>query len=307
MADPLHVWRFTDGKRGHENQTRGLIDALSHLRPVQEFEIPHDSATGNLLNSLLRKFPAGKDLPRPDLLVAAGRQTHWPLFAAKRATKAPAVVLMRPSPWLQRRFDLCLVPAHDEASASNVVTTQGALTAIRPGGEHTKTRGLILIGGPSSHHAWDGPGIVENVRKIVEQTASSIHWKLTTSRRTPPETTSALLALPLQNLQVWPVEKTGPDWVPAELAASGFAWVTEDSVSMVYEAVTSGAATGVLPVPRKRSDSRVVRGLDRLIESGYVARFTSASADGIPSPGERAQLDEAARCATIIVERFFRK
>jgi uncharacterized protein len=305
MPERLNVWRFTDGKRGHENQTQGLLDALRRLVPVEETTLAGVETKGQRLNALLKRFPEGNNLPRPDLLVGAGRQTHWPLFAAKRATGARSIVLMRPSPWLQRRFDLCLVPSHDEVQAPNIVPTQGALTAIQPGGEHSRGRGVILIGGPSTHHCWDSPAIVQSIHEIVRRTETSIHWKLTTSRRTPPETTAELQSLAVQNLQVWPVEKTNPDWVPGELAASAFAWVTEDSVSMVYEAVTSGATTGILPVPRRRADSRVIRGLDRLVERGYVSRFDPSAPSPKPSPNVDAHLDEASRCARIVLERFF--
>jgi hypothetical protein len=42
--------------------------------------------------------------------------------------------------------------------------------------------------------------------------------------------------------------------------------VTEDSVSMIYKALTAGAATGLLAVPRRRL-GRVGTGLHRLVES----------------------------------------
>jgi uncharacterized protein len=300
----VNVWRFTDGKRGHENQTRGLVEALRRLVPLEETSVPLSACKGSLWNAVFRRFPAGEALPRPDLLLGAGRQTHWPLLAAKRATGAPAILLMRPAVWLQGRFDLCIVLEHDGASGPNVITTHGALTAVTPGGTHAPGRGVILIGGPSSHHSWDGADVVESVRRIAMATDSSVQWKLTTSRRTPTETTAALLKLSLENLEIWPAEKTDPEWVPTELAESAFAWVTEDSVSMVYEAITSGATTGILPVPRRRGNSRVIRGLDRLVELGHVSRLDKAFP--VPAaPPRGMRLDEAARCAEIVIERFF--
>ena len=59
-------------------------------------------------------------------------------------------------------------------------------------------------------------------------------------------------------LTVVPVAATGPDWLPAQLARAGQAWATADSVSMVYEALTAGAAVGILDVPRQRA-SRISR------------------------------------------------
>jgi mitochondrial fission protein ELM1 len=53
-------------------------------------------------------------------------------------------------------------------------------------------------------------------------------------------------------LTIVPFAATSPDWLPTQLARADQAWVTADSVSMVYEALTAGAAVGVLDVPRPR-------------------------------------------------------
>lgn len=303
MQKPLNIWRFTDGKRGHENQTLGLVAALRSLTSVEEQVLQGSDLEVRFVDRIRRRFPIGKDYPSPHLLLGAGRLTHRALLTAKRATSARAVVLMGPVAWLRPRFDLCFVPEHDGVTAANLVATQGTLTAIKPGGEHSPGRGLILIGGPSSHHGWESAAIIATVREIVDQ-APSIRWKLATSRRTPLVTTEALLALNLPNLEVFPVERTTPGWVPGELAASSAVWVTEDSVSMVYEAITSGAATGTLSVPRKKAESRVVRGLDDLLRKGYVSRFDSSAPRAEPS-AKRGEFDEASRCAKILLTRLF--
>lgn len=303
MQTPLTIWRFTDGKRGHENQTLGLVEALRSLTPMNEQVISCADFKWHLSDWFQKRFPLGEGYALPDLLLGAGRLTHRPMLCAKRAHRAPAVVLMNPAAWLRSRFDLCFVPEHDAVNGANVVATRGALTAVQPGGEHAADRGLFLIGGPSAHHAWDGETIVAAVRKIVEQ-SPTIHWTLTTSRRTPVETTEHLLGLGLAGLEVIPVEQTSADWVPAKLATSSAAWVTEDSVSMVYEALSSGAATGTLPVPRKNAQSRVVRGLDRLVEDGHVTRFDPSLPVSVPTQSA-SEFNEAGRCARILLQRFF--
>ena len=97
--------------------------------------------------------------------------------------------------------------------------------------------------------------------------------------------------------------QTGPEWLPAQLARAGQVWVTADSVSMIYEALTSGTKVVLLAVPQLRPN-RISRGLDRLIHQGWLTAF----ADWQPSlrlqrlPGI---FNEADRCAHWIIERWF--
>ncbi len=72
-----------------------------------------------------------------------------------------------------------------------------------------------------------------------------VHWTLTTSRRTPVDFL-AQLDVDRPQLTVVPCAQTGPDWLPEQLARAAQVWVTQDSVSMIYEALTAGAAVGLL-------------------------------------------------------------
>lgn len=304
MHKTLQIWRFTDGKRGHENQTLGLVKALETMVSVETANLPQSDTNGNILNWMRGVFKPGENLAKPDLLLGAGRRTHLPLLAAKRSLGAPALVLMLPAPWLRPHFDLCLVPEHDGAKASNILHTCGTLNAVIPRGMHNPKFGLILIGGTSRHHRWDGSAMVDNVQNVIAQNPA-VHWKVTTSRRTPRETVQALLGLEEANVEVFPVEKTNLNWVPNELAASAVSWVSEDSVSMVYESLTSGAVTGILPVPRRSLPSRVTRGLDSLVINGLVKRLDPASPILPALDWERPLLNETSRCAKLILDRFF--
>ena len=48
--------------------------------------------------------------------------------------------------------------------------------------------------------------------------------------------------------------------------------MTEDSVSMVYESLTAGAATGLLAVPRL-GETRITAGVANLQREGFVTPF----------------------------------
>jgi mitochondrial fission protein ELM1 len=296
---PIVVWVFTDGKAGHENQTRGLLAALARRGPVDArwINVP---AYASVLSSLMtRRFLPGVGLPPPDLLIGAGHRTHLPLLAARRAHGGRTIVLMKPS--LPRAwFDLCVIPEHDGVVGANVFTTRGALNPVVPGDKDARA-GLILIGGPSRHHGWSENSILSQVEAIVAR-EKEINWKLTTSRRTPSATTVRLRALTFSNLTVVPVGETGPGWLSTRLAVAAQAWVTEDSVSMVYEALTANAATGLLSVPAKR-ESRIARGIAALSRDGLVTSFTEWQRGQKPG-ASTTPFNEATRVADWIGEKW---
>ena len=299
MTRATVVWAFTDAKAGHENQTRGLLAALARRQPVDArwIRVP---AYASVLSSLMtRRFLPGVGLPPPDLLIGAGHRTHLPLLAARRAHGGRTIVLMKPS--LPRAwFDLCVIPEHDDVSGANVLSTRGALNPVEPGQKNARA-GLILIGGPSRHHGWSETDILSQVETIVAS-EKNVHWTLTTSRRTPSATTTRLRVLSFKNLTVVPATETGPGWLSEQLTGAAQAWVTEDSVSMVYEALTAHAATGLLRVPAKRA-SRVARGVATLIRDGLVTRFANWQG-GKKLEAPAAPFNEAARVAAWIGEKW---
>jgi mitochondrial fission protein ELM1 len=223
------------------------------------------------------------------------------MLACRRARGGRAVVLMRPG--LPRSwFDLCVIPAHDGVPASaRVLISQGVLNPLRPAADKAPGVGLILVGGPSAHYGWDQAALCAQVRAIAA--ADRRHWTVATSRRTPAATVAALQALASDNLDIVPSANTAPGWLAAQLAPTPLVWVTEDSVSMLYEALTAGAACGVLPVPLVRA-GRVSAGVQALLKDGIVGSFADWQNGRAPMPPQ-TPFDEAARCARWIRQQWF--
>ncbi len=267
----LTIWRISDGKPGHDNQSLGLAEALLRRVPGGEHCISLAQAGGFFARLRMAK-KAAADLPAPDLILGAGHATHPVLLRLARRYRAKSVVLMKPSLPLSW-FDLCIAPEHDfptRRESPNLILTRGALNRVTPGtGE--KSGKLILLGGPSKTHGWDGAAILAMLAKATDRGG----WDLTDSRRTP------------------------------EGFAAKEVWVTEDSVSMIYEALTSGARVGLLPVPRLAKDSRVLRGIDRLVADGYLTPYARwAETQRMAGPPET--LRETERCAEIILAMAFK-
>lgn len=304
LASPYVVWQIEDGKPGHVNQLRGLTAALARRTAVQVHSIPVSPRFANWGSLLRKQFPAGRALPSPHLILGAGHRTHFALLAARRAFGGRAIVLMKPS-LPPRLFDLCLVPEHDHINAAaNVVTTLGVLNRVRPSEQQDSQRGLFLVGGPSKSYRWDNGATIAQITAIVKR-CPKVAWTLTTSRRTPSEFLTKLNGLEKGQFATVRHEQTSPEWLPQQLALSAHTWVTEESVSMVYEALTSGTAVGMLEVPCERR-SRVAAGVQRLVETGWVTPYRQWQS-GQPLKRPQQQLAEADRCAEIILRRFYNK
>ena len=302
-SKPIVIWRITDGKPGHENQSLGLAQATESRTETRRFDIAAPSFLSNLGYWMQGRFPPASSLPSPDLIFAAGHATHLAALAARRTHGGRVVVLMRPSLPLGW-FDLCLIPEHDRPSRrNNVILTRGAPNPVRPGGVHASQQGLILIGGPSRHHGWNEAGIVGQVEEIIRRQPDK-HFRLTTSRRTPAMILELLKSLASPRFEIVPWDRTAPGWVAHELSEAGQVWVSEDSVSMIFEALTSGAAIGLLEVPRQ-NPGRVTGGIDNLIRDGLVVPFSNWL-KGWPLVTPSAPLDEAGRCADLILQRWFK-
>jgi hypothetical protein len=99
---------------------------------------------------------------------------------------------------------------------------------------------------------------------------------------------------------VIPHTATSPDWLPEQLTRCGTVWVTPDSASMVFEALTAGADVGVFDLP-VNPKSRVGRTIAHLADAQRITRFANWCAHGTLHPNLHP-LAEADRCAIWIIK-----
>lgn len=303
-SNSLVVWRLLDGKPGHEHQSLGLVDAMKQYTPVNVVDVSIEHFSSGWMYWLSGMWPLGRNLPAPDLIIGAGHATHAHMLAAKRAYGGKTVCMMQPSlPAIL--FDVCLIPEHDEYRGfANFIETRGVINHIQPANKVEQAEQvLIMIGGPSKHFEWDELGVVAQVYDLVRKHPDQ-HYVLTTSRRTPASFISAMQRVRLANLEIVAMTDTSPDWLPTKLASVTAAWVTEDSVSMVYEALTAQVAVGIINLSPKHA-SRVSRGIEKLIDRQLVTRYDPY---GLYRQYMRPVLgfNEASRCCDLLLAHFNR-
>lgn len=310
LPNPLIIWSLSDGKPGHDNQRRGLVQAIQQLTDATEFVLQFPTGQSAFKNARQHISDLNPEAPNhlPHLIIGVGHRTHLALLRYRRAYQAQSLVIMKPS-LPSSLFDLCLIPQHDQPKVRpNIIPTRGAINTVQPTDRSAKrpNQSALLIGGPSRHHNFNLSQLLTEITAVItahpEQTIQA-----TSSRRTPAELTLALheLAEHHTSFNFTPFEETDPTWVPTVLAESSRAWVSEDSISMIYESLTANCHVGLLsmPIASPNKTPRVVQGVQQLITDHYVTPFEQWAANHeLQAPPE--QLNEAERCAKLVIRHM---
>ena len=311
---PLQVVVISDGRPGHEKQSRAILEELLSLTEVKSIYLAAPELTWKACLRYAMVLTAGigasSNIPPAgpaDLVLGAGTRTHLPMLAYKRQCSARLVVCMSPERWLRPWFDLCLVPRHDQlAERSNLFATFGPPCLQATPGNRDPQKGLILVGGrdPKSHY-WDGQKLMEQIKTLVAGDAN-LKWVISSSPRTPLETEALLdqFAQGTPATRFISSQATPRGWIEAAYAKSAHVWVTADSVSMVYEALTAGCRVGILPVCWKKTPNKFQYGIDDLKAQGWIVDFDQWQRGRmLQAPVE--PLNEARRCATEVLKRWW--
>jgi len=286
-SDERTVLILSDGKTGHLRQSeavsriiRGLLGNKGIKSQVEIVEVRFRNKflkTALTLSSILsgkyncqgclgclKRFideDAYKALTRlkPDIILSCGSGLDAVNFVISRESMAKSIVIMRSSFLNLGKFDLVIMPEHDNpAGKKNVVVTRGALNLINQRYLEEESAKLIrscnlnpqadyiglLIGGDSKEFILD-KNLMGKVISAVKKTADKINAYiiLTTSRRTSDEV-SELIKREFASfihckLMVIANEKNIPEAVGGILGLSKIIVTSPESISMISEAASS--------------------------------------------------------------------
>jgi mitochondrial fission protein ELM1 len=260
------IWVLTDGRAGHINQTLGLAEALTPNPIVKRIGLkpPYRQLSPFLGwgdGRALTADSAAILAPWPRLVITSGRSAIPIALDIKRKTggRTPVVNVQDPG-WLRSRFDLIIVPEHDELTGPNIITTAGALGRITPAQlagaaaefgprlDHLpRPRVAVLIGGANAVFRTPFEASQRIARQLAEIAAQGMGLMITFSRRTGPEMESIVRnALAGSAADIWSGVGANPYF--AYLALADIILATEDSASMVSEAGTTGKPIYILPL-----------------------------------------------------------
>jgi mitochondrial fission protein ELM1 len=229
-------------------------------------------------------------------VVSAGSSTYYANRTIARQLGVPAVAIMYPGGY-GPGFDLIVAQEHDRPPVrENLLAIPVNLAAPVPAGHVSRVGDgpvvAVVIGGPSRHFRMTATEMQRQLAALFSLFPGG-DFLLTTSRRTPAEVEAVAESLPFRYRVI--ASRDGVNPIPDFLAIADYLFVTEDSTSMISEAVSFGAAAvEVLPLAPTGMRNKV-RGMTvTLASGGYLHRF-----DGTLG-GCRRKLD----LGSLLKERF---
>ena len=303
---PASVWALTTGEAGAAGQAEGLAAAVgrrfevktARLRRPWRWLPVHPQAPGLLQMGLAESLGP----PWPELLITCGRRSASVSIAVRRASGGRCFTAHIQNPRVPPgHFDLVVPPRHDGVSGPNVLSTRVALhrltaQALAAAGEAWReTLGdlnvAVLLGGRSRSHRFT-PETVQALAEGLERLEGPI--AVTASRRTEPGVVAALRTR-LPEARFW--DGAGCNPYAGMLALARHIVVTEDSVSMTSEAVSTGKP--VYAARMAGGNRRLTRFQAALMAEGVLRRFEGRLADWRYDP-----INEAPRVAAELLRRL---
>lgn len=281
----LRLLILSDGRAGHIHQSQavaGIIAECGWDTQVETIKVEFRNRLSRLFPFLgLRRILKERCYDElihnfADVVIAAGSSLASVNLALARENRARAIQVMRPARHRERRFDLLIIPRHDNPrQKKNIVITEGALNSVRPSPQDMARANIgLLLGGEAKGYSLE-PDEVALIASQITAAAGDLGREIfaTTSRRTSKQAEASLkqglCRHPLCRLLVIANEENIPDAVSQILRSCGLIVVTADSISMISQAASSGRYVLVAGADRIKNPRHLFF-LRNLEQKGYI-------------------------------------
>ena len=279
---------LTDGKAGHENQSKAFARALGCDFDLVEihFKSAFHKALSYLFDRLdIHSLGLFKSIPDKNSNYAAVLGTgSGTFYAAKSLARKMGVkcgVVLYPRGYRIATFDCVLAPAFDRPPAApNVITIPVNLVASDEAFYATGTEAFrarhtpsekpavaVIVGGPNKCSTMSADWMKAQLERIFADTPDAEHW-VTTSRRTPPEVEAVVDSFPFDYKLLYSKDHFNP--IPAFVKLARTLYVTAESTGMISESCTFGTAEVHVLDNLKPGPHKFRRFVEDLAHGGYV-------------------------------------
>ena len=288
---------LTDGKAGHENQSKAFARALGYDFDV--FEIHFKSkfhkalsyllsrTVGLLLPELFDRIPEAKSGDYA-VVIGTGSGTFYAAMTMGARLRTKCGVVLYPRGYRISHFNCILAPAFDNPKkAPNVIEIPANLVAAD---EAFYEKGVeaflkcsnvrmdecsnavaVIIGGPNKCSTMTPEWMKIQLDKIFHsqpQPPTSTSYWVTTSRRTPPEVEALVDSYPWDYKLIYSKDHFNP--IPAFVKLAKKLYVTAESTGMLSEACTFGSAEVIALDNLNPGPHKFRRFVENLRAGGYV-------------------------------------
>ncbi len=227
---------------------------------------------------------------KPDIIISCGSSLSPVNFVLSGENLAKSILIMRPSVLSTKRFDLVIIPKHDNPpKVENILITEGALNSIDADYIKSESEKLIqspllrsplsevclglLLGGDAKRFSLSAEAVSEVIRQIKSASLKlDADILVTTSRRTSREL-EKIVKKEFQNyprckVMILANEKNIPEALGGILGLSKVVVISPESISMISEAVNSQKYVLVFKHPKLSRKHKAF--LEYFAENKYI-------------------------------------
>nr|WP_010131777.1 ELM1/GtrOC1 family putative glycosyltransferase [Microbulbifer agarilyticus] len=318
----LNILLLSDGIPGHVNQAHGFVDWLRDagftpkvqlvacalkakwLRPLLALASNHSAGSAAVTRAILAAHTLQPYPQIPHLIVSAGGNTRFANSALARLWGCPNVFIGSPRNFAPHAVTalLTLEPATGFTRNNLIVDFAPARTSnVQP----SPNTWALLLGGDGSGYRYqqqDWQAILQWARDCAKK--NQIQWLVAGSRRSPPD----LRALSQEILReahghqhCWPGD--GGELLAERLPRARQIVCTEDSMSMLCEAINLPRPLLSLRPAEVSSPPRYQQAIEKFAQRGYLQRACAselARFDWAPTDPEAFAVQVAASRRKIV-------
>lgn len=275
----MKVLILDDARIGHRNQSIAfarLIGAEFHIASVRYINKRYKPVSyfldrlGILSASL---FECNVPDERFDYVVSAGSTCAYPLKVIARRLGIQSVSMMLPKGYRYDGYDIIFAQSHDNPpERSNVIRIPANFSYPEPKKIYVPSKKSvgIVIGGDNSVFSIDETALSKALEQISRR-FGGYEIAVTTSPRTSARIEQMIESLPCDYRIIY--SKTPLNPIPDFLEQCEYVFITQDSTSMISEAVGFGdACIEILPL-KSDGQNKFVRLVKSLETDGYLHVF----------------------------------
>ena len=279
---------LTDGKAGHENQSKAFARALG--RPCDVIPVKFKSKFFKALSYLLDWLGVhttfvfddpgrldGIDSTAYAAVLGTGSGTFYAAKTFARLFGVPCGVVLYPRGYRISTFDCVLAPSFDAPKkAPNVIEIPANLVANDAAfyengvAAFRKRTGVVpkiavIVGGPNKCSTMTADWMKAQLDEIFRTPGAKA---VTTSRRTPPDVEAVVESYPWDYKLIYSKDHFNP--IPAFVKLAKKLYVTAESTGMLSEACTFGEAEVFALDNLNPGPHKFRRFVEGLVAGGYV-------------------------------------